>query len=292
MSILTLLLPLFLGVAGDEARVAMEACKSHLESIKDGRIEFRTTIRESNPQIFETTTGSAWFNSQQYRLDFQNDRYRFDDPPPKGLAWDAVIWDGSGCLHRDWVGGYMQFQQADLPVGGLRYFNPRFVGLPRHEIPNTDIEKCLRLQGRPITFETTVSGGLLRIIMEVEGERKDGRDYTVEYHLDPSRGHQVTYYKMAIPGKDFYNVTTGEIELSKHGEIWFPKKVHLEKFTNQKLNYSADYEVLDAEFNVGLNDDDFSWEGLGIEEGDYIHPIGTSYPIRVWKDGRPQPVKP
>lgn len=208
------------------------------------------------------------------------------------MAWEAAVWDGNGCLCRDWVAGYMQFQQADLPMGGLRYFNPRLIGLPRHDFPNTDLEKCLRLKSRPITYETTTSGGLLRIIMEVEGERKDGAAYTVEYHLDPSRGHQVTYYKMAIPGKDFHNVTIGEIELAKHGTIWFPQKVHMEKFTNQKLNYSVDYEILNAEFNVGLSDDDFSWKGLGIQEGDPIIPIETPYPTRAWKEGRPQPIKP
>jgi hypothetical protein len=83
--------------------------------------------------------------------------------------------------------------------------------------------------------------------------------------VDPSQGWCVTsYVTEANVGGTQYTMK-GYTSPARFGDVWFPVWSRHEQYRNGEFDWAREYYVLEAEFNVPLCADTFTWAGLGIK---------------------------
>lgn len=217
--------------------------------------------------------------------------YLPDLRPLNGEADSIVTWDGFELRQRNIkaiVENRNMFNYYKLPLqtGFTGAFSPNPVGL---DLPNAPAPYHLNLN-RNLFLYQDVQG--LEAIPET-GEVKvfikgtaswDGALFDVELIVDPNKGPGVREYSITLTrGGDDYLIK-GISELHNYNGTWFPQKTRREQWRNGEFMFAHNYEVLSVQFGVPpLPREEYGWEALGIQAGEFIHDeseIGA--PLLMW----------
>jgi hypothetical protein len=164
--------------------------------------------------------------------------------------------------------------------------NARLLGLPRAPNPQVSVEKRLRSEGRLIDVSTRGSVHTLTIVTP----RPDQGSQRLEVSLDADKGWSVIEYTMQdTPPTIPQFVCKGFVTPALFGDTWYPSYVKIEQWRDDKLDWTREYTVSEAQLNVKLEPDTFTWDGLGIYDGAMIVSRIPGVPGTDHRTAKPSP---
>lgn len=271
-----------LSFAADTRQQAI-ALLSEIESSRYMLAPLRMEVRESFDYGGHTNQGSRTYaiftDGLRARYELRWPSRNPAIPPLNGEADRIVIWDGSEFRQRNIDGIHEDrnlFKYSKLPMqtGFTGAFTPNPLGL---DLPNAPAPYHLDLN-RNLHLYQEVQGleaipGTEEVKVFIKGTAfLDGALIDVELVVDPNRGPGVKEYaiRFSRDGGDY--LIKGSAELHNYDGIWFPRKTRREQWFNGEFMYALNYEVLSMQFHVApLPREEFGWEALGIQAGEFIH---------------------
>ncbi|MBI5865331.1 MAG: hypothetical protein HZB38_12640 [Planctomycetes bacterium] len=281
--------------------VLMTSPDAQLRCSRDTRNEIQTGV-VSLHRFFATDAfrseyeGTAYFSPTQYRLDVHETAAFPSVLSPSGEIVDPsrMVFDGNVVFERILDVNGFAFSARALRDTRIPIFNARMLGIPRHPGDELTIQVDYMNQEHRIEKSTWNSDGTVCIRLAPRTPPDVGTA-RLDLTIDPDKGWSVVSFAHYVisKGKTRY-IVRGTSRIEQFGKYWFPSWCRTEQYrgsqtdwSDETLDWTEEFFVSGAEFNVDLSPDTFTLDGIGAYDGDDI----ISYVSGV-SDQRHQSIRP
>lgn len=258
-------------------------------------IEARDAIESGIVEVYQVWTiagavrpveryEAGMFDGDRYRLDIYWDS-RFDSifahfglAPPAQFA--TLVWNGEYVLRRRNLVVTRWSLHGAPAESGLNMYNVRALGMPCVLDPETD--PSIALRDAPI-LEERVEGGLYRVVVRPNRGMIVAQRSDLTLWIDPQRGWSIVRYELREKAYGSTWVVRAESEPGRFGTVWFPQYVIVQQWRDGQWEWTREYYVLRARFNLPVARSEFTWQGTGIRPGDLIESHVIGLPHRFWQ---------
>jgi len=263
----------------------LERALKHRESIRSGVVLVHQNWDLGHGVMIERLE-TGYFDTDRYRLDIRWDSgflrfYEVRQAPTPDL-FAVLIWNGRHVLRR-WAGAHTtEFSLRPIRETEFPFYNVRLLGIPLVLSAETDPRQPYR--GAEVV-SVRQEGDLFALGLKLNRDLGDGvarRNTSMSMTVDASKGWSIVGYALEEDAWGIHWSLRGESIPANYDGVWFPQWHRHEQYRNGQLDWAREYQVLEADFNIPLDPDLFTWKGTGIPRGQTIISYAADAEHMVW----------